>query len=327
MPLVIDTYSDYFFYLQYRRRAVPATVQANKLALQYFSLLYGHTDTKKLQPTHMVRFHEFLLNRKRLQRNNKGEYEYLSKYSVYKIMVKLRAYTQWLKNEGMLWDLDVIDVPVGDVPRPIPKYLTKEELKVIFDYLDKRVTQISSSSHKQELYNAYLYRALIRFLYTTGLRNAELRTLRLQDINLDELIGAVMGKGNKYAAITFSETARQYVQEYHEIRWRLFPGVQFEYVFTPYTNQANRTLTEQGLSCMVKMIGAKAGITKSANTHIYRHTLATHLAQAGYPVVQIRDKLRHSSISVTNVYMHSSPFELRHLSRNIDSIVQPEHVG
>ncbi len=102
MPLVIDTYNDYFFYLQYRRRCVPATVKANQLALQYFSLLYGNTDIKTLKPTHMVRFHEWLHNRKRLQKNERGEYDYLSRYSIYKIMVKLRAYIKWLESDNLL---------------------------------------------------------------------------------------------------------------------------------------------------------------------------------------------------------------------------------
>ena len=102
MPLVIDTYNDYFFYLQYRRRCVPATIKANQLALQYFSSLYGHTETEKLLPTHMVRFHELLLKRKRQQKNDRGEYDYLSRYSIYKIMVKLRAYIRWLESERLL---------------------------------------------------------------------------------------------------------------------------------------------------------------------------------------------------------------------------------
>lgn len=70
---------------------------------------------------------------------------------------------------------------------------------------------------------------------------------------------------------------------------------------------------------MVKKIGANAGITVRTNTHIYRHTLATHLIQSGYTIVQVRDKLRHSSLTVTNMYTHSSPFELISLTRNMDT--------
>ncbi len=69
MSLVINTYPEYFAYLQYRRRSVAITVKANKLALSYFSSLYGHMDTKDLTPIHMARFFEMLAQRKRLQKN------------------------------------------------------------------------------------------------------------------------------------------------------------------------------------------------------------------------------------------------------------------
>lgn len=102
MPLVLDTYNDYVFYLQYKKGVAPATVKANKHALQYFSGLYGDMDTTELLSLHILRFHEVLLQKKRQQKNAKGEYDYLSKYSVYKIMVKIKAYIKRLEDEKLL---------------------------------------------------------------------------------------------------------------------------------------------------------------------------------------------------------------------------------
>lgn len=141
----------------------------------------------------------------------------------------------------------------------------------------------------------------------------------MQDINLNDLVGAILGKGNKYAAITFSETAKKHLEEYLDIRGKILPHLDFEYVFTPYTMQANQIFTEQALNRLIKTIGEKAGVKTKTNTHIYRHTLATHLVQSGYSIVQVRDKLRHSSLTVTNMYTHSSPFEQMSLTKNIDT--------
>lgn len=322
MPLVIDTFSDYFFYLQYRRRCVPHTIKANQLALRYFASLYGEMDTTKLNATHMVRFFEQLSNTRRLQKSPNGEYEPLSKYSIYKIMVKLRAYVRRLESEKLLWDLKEIDVPVGNVPTPIPRYLTKDEIKQIFSHLDARVEEVNKDGTKCNRYNAYLHRAVIRFLYTTWLRNAELRTLQMHDVNLDELVWAVLWKGNKYAAITFSAAARDYVVEYHKVRSKMFPWVQFNYVFTPYTEDSARCYTEQSFNSMVKEIAKAAGVTSKANAHIYRHTLATHLIQSGHSIVHVRDKLRHSSISITNQYTHSNPVDQMKITQDIDAMRQ-----
>ena len=102
------------------------------------------------------------------------------------------------------------------------------------------------------------------------------------------------------------------------MRLEIFPGKKFQYVFTTYKSDVNRQITEQGLNKMVKMIGAKAGVTTKTNTHIYRHTLGTHLVQTGHTIVQVRDKLRHTSLTVTNMYTHSSPFEQMSLTKSID---------
>lgn len=94
----------------------------------------------------------------------------------------------------MLGDLLPIDVPVGNVPRPLPKYIEKEDLKKILANLDAEVDVLTRRSSKFEKYSAYLNRAIVRFLYTSGLRNAELRLLKLHDLNLSNGTGQVLGK-------------------------------------------------------------------------------------------------------------------------------------
>ena len=67
----------------------------------------------------------------------------------------------------------------------------------------------------------------------------------MHDVNMKQLTGAVLGKGNKYAPITFSETAREHLQEYHRIRRELFPSIEFPHVFTPYTTETQKVISEQ----------------------------------------------------------------------------------
>ena len=102
MPLVIDTLNDYFFYLQYRRRNVAHTLKANRLALKYFTALYGHTETNRLTPTHMVRFYQYMYGKKKLKKKEQDVCEDLSKYTIYKVIVKIRAYIRWLESERLL---------------------------------------------------------------------------------------------------------------------------------------------------------------------------------------------------------------------------------
>lgn len=82
-------------------------------------------------------------------------------------MGKFRAYIRRLETEKLLGDLKPIDVPLGNVPRQLPKYIPKFELQKILSYLDDRVKIALEEESKEKKYNAFLYRALIRFLYTS----------------------------------------------------------------------------------------------------------------------------------------------------------------
>lgn len=193
-------------------------------------------------------------------------------------------------------------------------------MKMIFHYLEDRVANCTSNpTKKQDSYHALLYRAIISFLYTSGLRNSELRNLTLHDINLDNLSGAVIGKGNKYATITFSENARNHLVAYLKYRRQIFPNISFHYVFTPYSKVPNRMFTLQGLNTEVKAIVKSAGVKTKGNIHAFRHSLGTHLVQNGYNLAQIRDKLRHSSITVTNFYLSCNPDEQINMTKDIDT--------
>lgn len=58
--------------------------------------------------------------------------------------------------------------------------------------LEKNVAEATLSNDKHALYSAYLWRAVVRLLYSSGLRNSELRLLTYDDINLQELCGVVL---------------------------------------------------------------------------------------------------------------------------------------
>ena len=89
-----------------------------------------------------------------------------------------------------------------------------------------------------------MQRALVWFLYTTGLRNFEIRSLILTDVNIDGLYGSIVGKGGKLRTFTFSEIAKKYLAEYLEVRAKLFPGKKSAYLFCPGVYGKNSALSE-----------------------------------------------------------------------------------
>lgn len=95
-------------------------------------------------------------------------------------------------------------------------------------------------------------------LYTAGLRNFELRGLKPEQLNIPELYGSIIGKGNKPGIITYSETAAMMLNEYLQVRQEFFPGIAFTFIFTLYERGGATKLTEQKLNIALKKIAVRA---------------------------------------------------------------------
>src|SRR5690606_29090686 len=68
-----------------------------------------------------------------------------------------------------------------------------------------------------------------------------------------------------------------------------------------------------------------AGITQNVYAHLFRHTLATHLLQDGRTIVDVKEKLRHSNISVTSIYVHSNPEAVKAQTKSLGSEFLPDN--
>lgn len=82
-------------------------------------------------------------------------------------MATIRTYVRWLHDKGYVKDLTAADVTYRNVTVRYPKYLSEEELKSITSYLEEAVTATHECKDARLMYAAYMWRALIWFLYTT----------------------------------------------------------------------------------------------------------------------------------------------------------------
>lgn len=109
-------------------------------------------------------------------------------------MTHIKAYVKWLSDNAKLNQLVPADVPRGKVKAKIPQYLTKEEMASLFQYMERNMANAIVSEDKHRIYSAHLWRAVIWMLYSSGLRNFELRSLTYDDISISQLSGTVIGK-------------------------------------------------------------------------------------------------------------------------------------
>src|SRR5207248_1630548 len=148
-----------------------------------------------------------------------------------------------------------------------------------------------------------LDRTLLMVLYSTGMRNCELRHLQVKDIGSQSmLIHIQRGKGGRDRYVPLSpkllETLREYWRWMKPKTW-LFPG-------TIHNWRADKPLTPKVVWDACQFAVRRAGIKKRVYAHLLRHSYATHLLEAGADLRTIQLLLGHVRLEHTAVYLHLS---------------------
>jgi len=169
------------------------------------------------------------------------------------------------------------DVPAIRLKQAMPTVLSRVEVRNVID----------QAANCKEL-------AIISVLYTTGVRAAELRSIKVTDIQLDR--SAILidyGKGGKSRFVPVSQHLRvlllDYLRAYKPVDY-LFPG---EY---------SDSISASALKRLVRRLGSQAGV-ENLHPHILRHCCATHLLESGVSLHSIQKILGHSDIRTTERYV------------------------
>jgi len=145
-------------------------------------------------------------------------------------------------------------------------------------------------------------RALLELLYASGLRVSELCQARLENLNLDEGMIRVTGKGNKTRIVPVGQKACEALQCYlASERPQLVSSRSGAEIFL---SVRGRKLTPQRVWQLLKQYAARAGLDTNVYPHLLRHSFATHLLSGGADLRIIQELLGHANISTTQIYTH-----------------------
>jgi len=192
----------------------------------------------------------------------------------------------------------------------------------------KRLPVILSVEEAGRLIDSALnlfHRTLLMVLYSTGMRNRELRKLQVRDIDSRSmLIHIQYGKGGRDRFVPLSpkllETLREYWHWMKPKTW-LFPG-------TVHNWRADKPITPKVVWEACKLAAERAGIEKRVYPHLLRHSYATHLLEAGADLRTIQLLLGHVELRHTVLYLHLSRRHLQAAANPLDtmSVSSPETV-
>lgn len=222
--------------------------------------------------------------------------ENLSPASISHAISSLRTfYNYYIKlNKISENPMDTIRQP--KLGKHLPTFLTVEEVDKL---LNIHVNDGFTARNK----------AILELMYATGLRISEVINLEFNNIDTEECIVRVMGKGSKERIVPINDIAIDalniYVKDY---RPGMLIGNIHNYIFV---NNHGKKMTRQGVFKMIKSECLKKHIEKNISPHTLRHTFATHLLENGADLRIIQELLGHSDISTTQIYTHLTNQKLR----------------
>ena len=151
--------------------------------------------------------------------------------------------------------------------------------------------------------------AILELLFAGGLRVSELCVMKYQDLDLHQMVIMIHGKGNKERLI-FLENQEVIDALQHYLILRQRTGIDSPYVFL--TKFGDR-LTTQAVRNLVTKYAEESGMTRKITPHVFRHTFASLLLEEGVDIKYIQDFLGHSSITTTQIYLHTTNRQKRRI--------------
>lgn len=197
----------------------------------------------------------------------------------------------------------------------VSEFLTEDEISAVLRVPDRRTLQ-----GKRDY-------ALLLLMFSTGLRKAEVCSLRVADVTTyrNQPVVDVMGKGNKRRRVALNRDVMEAIMDYRKALGNADCGLRNaddntplsplsrgdgeRYLFYTLGEHGNcdvRPLTHKAVDCLLRRAKKDALITKRITPHTTRHTFATTLLDKGVDLKTVQELLGHSHIRTTEKYLHTS---------------------
>ena len=222
--------------------------------------------------------------------------------SIARALVAVRSFHRFCVEEGLVVADPSEEVGAPRVPQGIPKALTEPEVEALLDAVVGDTPR------------GLRDRAIVETLYATGVRISELVGLDRRDLDLDDGLLRVMGKGSKERVVPVGSSACDALGVYltrgrpelaaHGRRTA-------DCAHAVFLNARGGRLSRQSCWKIVRTTGERAGLRGRLSPHVLRHSCATHMLDHGADIRVVQELLGHASLSTTQVYTKVSPERLR----------------
>jgi integrase/recombinase XerC len=219
--------------------------------------------------------------------------------SVQRRLSALRTFFAFLLREGLMRHNPALDIRAPKAGRRLPHALDVDQMGRLL------AMPATGPQGQRDL-------ALMELLYSSGLRLAELVSLNLADLDLEDRTVRVLGKGSKTRIMPVGRQAVTALQGWLRQRATLAAVGETAVFIT----QRGRRLGARAVQLLVARRARAQGLPMGVHPHLFRHSFATHLLESSRDLRAVQEMLGHASISTTQIYTH---LDFQHLARIYES--------
>ncbi len=210
-----------------------------------------------------------------------------------------RRFYRFLLREGMIKDDPTVKIEMPRIGRSLPQSLSEGEVESLL-----AAPEVNDPLGHRD-------RTMLEVLYATGLRVTELINLKQSEINLNQGVARIVGKGGRERLIPLGEEAQNWLRDFIVgPRGEILLERQTDYLFP--TRRGDR-MTRQAFWHIIKRYSKQAGISSKMSPHTLRHAFATHLLNNGADLRVVQMLLGHSDLSTTQIYTHVARARMKEL--------------
>lgn len=220
----------------------------------------------------------------------------ISKNTISRKLSSIRGLYNYLVRENIITInyFDRVSNPKKDLY--LPKFLKDEELDKIFSVCDYN----TPVNQRDAL--------IIELLYATGLRVSELVNIKIKDIDRNEKVIKVVGKGSKERIVLYNNHTKRAMDIYLDDGYHIFNKLNSGYLIL---NKDGNKLSERYVRNIINKLVRKAGLDIKISPHTLRHTFATDMLEEGSDLMTVKELLGHESLNTTSIYTHITNEQIR----------------
>lgn len=214
----------------------------------------------------------------------------IGKRSIKRKMSSLKSFYAWMYLQKKV-DSDPFEyVHSPKATHALPDFFSEKEIDSLLNANEKRTDKLKDRDQ-----------ALLMLMFASGLRASEVVNLTFNQVDFDNRIMKVSGKGNKDRLVPFTNSAKESMLNYINGLRKDLLKEDTKYIFL---NSKGNKMTVRGLEYILDEIEAKTGLYGKIHPHMLRHSFATKMLNRGADLRTIQELLGHSSIETTSIYTH-----------------------